>query len=1135
VLLPYLRLSCARAIGYAIAFFRHPVVVNLLVIAAIIAALAALDRAARAPQHEVEAPQAGQAQPIRGNETRAAQDIEERIRGALATLWSAIRPLWTPQPKEAKDTWLKATTVLAAWALVLIAWWVARQRRRLLIARFDDMGGGDLGARGLSLLLANELAQLRDLFQEFEEGSVIQSTSDYVGGGQLGRSQLFEATVQVDAPVAFLESTISAESTLALGPVKIPLNVLLGLVNRLVQGPRLAGQVQMDGGRRIVTIEFTTGSLRRQWRVEDEPAGKTPRPLAEVARDLAYRMIADLAFERPVRWASVSALIKGLHAYRRTLRTTKEGRLNLHEAENHLQDAVAEDNRFHLAYYNLGVVYAALGQYHAALSAFARATALDPERFGSHYALARVRYMLGSNHEGDTVLAHRQFRYALDHCDQAIVLARSAQARAKALNLKALAQIELRGMEFFRAAAVCRLAVKHAWRALLAAELSLQWRLGTDHLDRRLAAELVAGTMQILHHIARTALAVDPSASPLLRLLLRRQVLTAARTAAWLRPTHYESLRNFGSVLLERGRVRAGIRVLRRAIQLAPTRGDAWCLLASACARQYQSDWVSIANDKTFNSAASVPDAALADLAAAWQTLADTTNALRGEVAALDKRRPSPMQIHRWTMLLAGHRVLTNYGSASEQLRALLRQRGEWVKQLEDVAAHQKKVADRVSQFITRRAEIQRLSSDPQDRSQELTKLYEEAKNIEELWEAGDSAAALGRLARSGRRFDDERKWIVAAIEAFDKMYPTEVVRRGLYANLSRALRSTGDKQGALNAARKAVTADPLSSFERDQLADCHFELREWALARRQWEESLRLTPDEPTAYHNIALCWFNEGMRIYERERRTDFLKESIKNLGRAQTLYSTERGEVLDIQFLLGRIRAESGDARGAQALWLTLESRSYRPLYLGLHLADVMLRAETLREAEVHFRRLSAKLEGELGASTVRLDDTIDAMPGDPDPGTYGTSAVWAALGISLSLARRNVAFDDALKQITKARTIVPRFADADLRAQWTGNCDRTEGIVLFLKGDAAHAIPFLEKSIASAPHAAGYYYLAAGLLEKLDAKATRAASRYHKNRICALADLAEKNDIVGEYEARIIDLRTTVAAASNKNTS
>ncbi len=433
-------LGATRLGGRLIALFTSAFALNALLVTAIIAALAALDE------------------------------------------WgaSAGKP---GQP----ETWLTASRVLGIWALVLIAWWVLHQRRRLLIARFDDLGGDKGGTpgggAGMSVLLASELAQLRDLFQEFEEGSAIQTTAGDTRSAKLGpgRSQLFEAAILVDTQGGFLESAVSAESALAVGPLKIPINVFLALVNRLVQGPRISGQVQNDGGRRIVTIDLTVGRLHRQWRVEDA-SNAPPRSSADLAHELAIRIFAELAFEHSARWTAMASLTDGLRAYRRTMRTTKEARLNLLAAERYFLDTITEDNRFDLAHYNLGVVYAALDRPSAARSAFARSIELNPERFDSQYALARVLYVGATGKS--TAAARTELRLVLDHCDRALTLASDAEARAKALNQKAVAQMELRGLDYFLAAVHCRAAVRAALQALLAAELALSRRPGSAERRR---------------------------------------------------------------------------------------------------------------------------------------------------------------------------------------------------------------------------------------------------------------------------------------------------------------------------------------------------------------------------------------------------------------------------------------------------------------------------------------------------------------------------------------------------------------------------------------------------------------------------------------------------------------------------
>src|SRR5262249_21740012 len=135
-----------------------------------------------------------------------------------------------------------------------------------------------------------------------------------------------------------------------------------------------------------------------------------------------------------------------------------------------------EDNRSDLAFYNLGFVYANLGvkyadldRLRAARTAFAASIERNPQRFDSQYALAR---MLTYSAEGKGTEAVRtDLRVAFDDCDRALTLASDAEARAKALNLKAVIGQEWGGWDYSLAVAHCRAAVRSALLCLLGAEL----------------------------------------------------------------------------------------------------------------------------------------------------------------------------------------------------------------------------------------------------------------------------------------------------------------------------------------------------------------------------------------------------------------------------------------------------------------------------------------------------------------------------------------------------------------------------------------------------------------------------------------------------------------------------------------
>jgi len=275
--------------------------------------------------------------------------------------------------------WLTAWNVASIWAFGLLVWWITRARKQLVIGKFDDFTGSAAGAYvpGLGVLVAVELSRLGDLFVGFDADRTIQATPEKLTRVDVG--------IQAESLGQFLEKAVSAEASFSLVGFRIPVGIIMGLVGRLVQGPRLVGQIHIDGEERIVTVQMLGNRGDRSWRLSERrqpnEAGKPGwQPAAALAADLATRIFAEQALEGAVRWQALAKFIEGLDAYRLSLRTGKQNKLHLHDAERRLIEAVAEDARFDLAYYNLGVVYTELGQLDAAGAAFAQAIEVNNRR-----------------------------------------------------------------------------------------------------------------------------------------------------------------------------------------------------------------------------------------------------------------------------------------------------------------------------------------------------------------------------------------------------------------------------------------------------------------------------------------------------------------------------------------------------------------------------------------------------------------------------------------------------------------------------------------------------------------------------------------------------------------------------------
>src|SRR5438552_18124370 len=114
-----------------------------------------------------------------------------------------------------------------------------------------------------------------------------------------------------------------------------------------------------------------------------------------MVEELACRMFTDLALSGSVRWRATSTFSEGLQCYRDCLRTPKDSKLKLKQAEKKFIETLAEDREFASANYNLGVLYMELNQIQAAEEAFLRAIGQHPSSWRGYYALAVCRCKFG--------------------------------------------------------------------------------------------------------------------------------------------------------------------------------------------------------------------------------------------------------------------------------------------------------------------------------------------------------------------------------------------------------------------------------------------------------------------------------------------------------------------------------------------------------------------------------------------------------------------------------------------------------------------------------------------------------------------------------------------------------------------
>ena len=316
--------------------------------------------------------------------------------------------------------------ILALYALLLLVFAAAEARRRIVIDEFSAGAAGADLAKGSAELLAIELARLGNAFQRAADGGSVEVTA---------LTTRLEFATDLEDFAGNLRGAVSAESTVTIGPVSIPAGAFVTVIGRFVRAPRISGSLRTDGGRLLLAARLSGDGRRGVWRVERDAAGAPPGAaspealLGEVIGELAARIFADVGLQGTTSWLATRHLAEAIRTYRTARRAQGAGRLLLLEAEQQLLAAVEHDPGAFEIYHNLGVIYTDLKEYHRAISAFGRATELDPSRWEAYYGLAQTRYLLAS--AGGTISV-RHAEAIVELCRRVLELAPSTSGAANA-------------------------------------------------------------------------------------------------------------------------------------------------------------------------------------------------------------------------------------------------------------------------------------------------------------------------------------------------------------------------------------------------------------------------------------------------------------------------------------------------------------------------------------------------------------------------------------------------------------------------------------------------------------------------------------------------------------------------------
>ncbi len=959
--------------------------------------------------------------------------------------------------------WAVGGPLLAAGGLLLLA--TARTAKgRLMVGDFatplaraepESEGAPPAGAPQVDLanLLQVELSRLGSLFRVVEDRRAVSSG--------LGPRRALDATLSVDDLVGTLKEAVSAETKVAVGPISIPVAPLMTLAGRAFRAPRLTGSLHRDGDLLILTAQ-QQGRRGMSWRVtarapapaaasqngSDPEARATPAgdaTLSAMITELALRIFTDFALGREVRWQASQSFVKGLNKFRACLRTPKDRKVNLKDAERLFLDALSEDEDFPLVYYNLGVVYTELHglavaagrrqeaemYLSAAEVSFGWAIDKDSERWETYQAFAQAQ------------MHYERYSSVIELCGRICKLdpPRNHRARANELRARAyLARAENDGKPGDRRKAIksARRATRLAVRTLFRARLIRTSDPGEDD-DRVPRCEELVGACA--HTLGTCYSRQLPLAAELARgnrfrrwrrggILRRTKALYgfADRYLGSTADLHFE----FGQRALNRGLYELAEEELGAAAQSDPTRPTYAASLALARALMWRASGERLSEAQQME-IRSRCERAVRDMAGAFFPLRDS------EACEL---------VARVYDQLAENAPESRFYVVAQQLR--------------DVAeAMRNRLSDAVSGASVSAFFLEALQAVKPSWREALSEYGTATRKARALLIKGQDQLP-GEVSDGSKDKDKSKRRPPAG--ASDEGPD----RAGALKNL----------RCALTHAERASALNPLSSLAWETLGDVHAELFDFRNARKAWGYALGRDPDNPELYDKIGSSHWQLAF-----QGRSGFVSEELEQatgyFDRALQLYgSGSFNEQVRAHYRLTKLYTALRRFPDAQPHLRIVEAVAPKPPLVGWVLLGLAhLQQRTFSEAEDYFERVIE--EGD-SLAVPRGKLRPEGLVGDRlDEREWPLALIraWAHLGLAFSYAERDGDLIEARTHVGHARSLAGALPDLKLfPTRIFSSCNDCEGYILFKRGRVRAAIKRIEDAIGGFPFSRSYLNLA-----------------------------------------------------------
>ena len=726
--------------------------------------------------------------------------------------------------------------------------------------------------------------------------------------------------------------------------------------------------------------------------------------------EIACRMFTDLTLRGSVRWQAIQAFTGYLELYWESLRTPKNRATYLKQSEGKLLEAVAEDETFDLAFYNLGVVYSQLAQaeffavaaaeyperkatdpaaahaarIEAARAAFTRAISLNLARWEAVYALAVHEFSAYQQRKwkaanGDAVRRRHELRSILRRCERVLELERW---NPQAYDLMGMAQLELGvlGGELELMDAAVRnhgRAVTRSWTRLCRAEYRERRTPPTGESVRPGARANAAAALHNLAHARWERARRSPVVRRRLRMARADRVF---HEALLLAPSTARAAMQF-----ERGRVRDAdqrrdaVASYCAAVRMEPENPVYWAYLARAQARNKLCD-------------------------DALQSCAATLNAL----APIYRRSLEPFAFDSTTAAR---------DSAVKALGQAYRCLGR--KEECQRAGHLLRLASQIGH------------------AQDTGNVHTLKRRLRtcpggDWWEREQIGLALARTLGDKGDWNGaatEYQWLIEKLATYR---PDAIRQHALHAKRAKALRRDDNKQEALASAARGLLLDPINAVARRELGKAHLALLQYEEALEAWQHTLWLTPNDATLHWKAAFSLWSVAQDRHDADERRQALSEAAAGFEQAAMLFGIENvegwawsrlwlgrtcAELEQADLAVKHLRAAKGCGVSELAARLLLAEVYQRIGQGGLALDQFVKARERLRQAVVaEWRRQPA--------SEV-LARRCDADWGETLP--YGEILARVHLGLGRHAFEVEGDEESALRHASRAERLIGRLED------------------------------------------------------------------------------------------------------------